>query len=122
MKVVSSKNGRYEIFDNYVIARYNEGVDITPDNEGDFIKELLKKHFQNEFGWISDRVNSYSFSPFLIKYVANEFDNLKYFASVSYNKFSKKNEFANRQFPSSMLIRDFEAVPSAISWILSNLN
>ena len=116
MKTIESNNGIYEIHRNYVIARYHNDIHVELD-EANFIVNMITENFTCEFGFISDRVNSYSFHPFLIFKVLQKITNLKCFASVTYNNPSKSTHYMNNEFPRNIQIREFSSLPSATEWI-----
>lgn len=81
--------GHLFFFENFLVAEFNEGVEINYKNF-DAARQLIKDYFGNEnFGLISNRINSYSIvitdAPLF-----NQCDTLKAYATVSYSLFAEK--------------------------------
>ncbi|WP_100611448.1 hypothetical protein [Confluentibacter lentus] len=81
--------GELFFFENYLVAEFNEGVEINYKNF-DAVRELIKEHFGNEsFGLISNRINSYSIvitdAPLF-----NQCESLKAYATVTYSLFAER--------------------------------
>ena len=118
-KTITSENGIYELFEHYVVVRFNEGCHVSLRHEGKFIKQLFHDNFTDKFGWISDRVHSYSFDPALIEYLANASNNLVCFASVSYSSTVKNTHYLYDIFPETIALMDFAALSPAKDWVES---
>jgi hypothetical protein len=77
-------------FENYVVAEFNEGVNIDFKNFGEG-KSLIKKYFgENNFGFIGNRINSYSIVLTDAHLFNKEFKNLRAYATVTYSAFAEK--------------------------------
>ncbi|OBQ56595.1 hypothetical protein JJL45_12670 [Tamlana sp. s12] len=107
-------------FKNYVIAEFYEGVEI------DYLsfeqcQTHIKKYFgENDFGFISNRINSYSV-VITEAYLFNKaFPNVKAYATVSYNVFTQKSfEVESHFFKFNK--RNFLSLTEAVSWVESTL-
>ncbi|MBD0831810.1 hypothetical protein [Aestuariibaculum sediminum] len=78
------------IFKNFVIAEFKEGSCI---GYPDFWEahELIKKYFgNNQFGFITNRINSYAIEVTDANIFNDTFKNLKVFATVTYNGTTRK--------------------------------
>ncbi|KAB1067609.1 hypothetical protein F6U93_10005 [Tamlana haliotis] len=112
--------GLLYFFDNYVIAEFNEGVKVN------FISfepchRLIKKAFgEQDFGFISNRVNSYSIDITEAYLFNKAFPNAKTYATVTYNLSSKKvTEIENHFFKFNK--QDFNSLAEAITWVRQTL-
>ena len=120
MKTIETDLGLYEIYDNYVIARFSAGVSVGFDDADSIIK-ILTQHFPHNFGWISDRVNSYSFDTMLIFHVLERMQNLKSVASVVYGQVSKRTDYLEPMLSASMQVGEFDSLDKAESWMKESL-
>ena len=75
--------GAIEFHDNIAIGIINEGVDLTQDQEEEIFSFCEQQYGDEDFAFISHRMNSYSFNPFMHKEVANTRDHLKAYAVVA---------------------------------------
>ncbi|WP_111307533.1 hypothetical protein [Confluentibacter sediminis] len=81
--------GNLFFFENYLVAEFNEGVEINYRNF-ESVRELIREYFGDEsFGLISNRINSYSIvitdAPLF-----NQCQSLKAYATVTYSLFAEK--------------------------------
>lgn len=75
--------GSLEFHDSVAIGIINEGIDLTLEQESE-VFSLCEQQFGDEnFAYISNRINSYSFNPFMHKEVANLQDRLQSYAVVA---------------------------------------
>ncbi|MDG5491844.1 hypothetical protein [Psychroserpens sp. SPM9] len=108
--------GDLYFFENYLVAEFNEGINITYENFTD-AKTIILKHYGNTgFGFIANRRNSYSIlitdAPFFNK----TFKNLKAYATVTYSSFaSKVFEMENHFFEFNR--KNFQDLDDAIQWV-----
>tara|TARA_R100001132_G_C3254297_1_gene80399 strand:+ start:625 stop:993 length:369 start_codon:yes stop_codon:yes gene_type:complete len=114
-KLYKLKFGEVHIHDFYVKAVIAEGAIIDKKNS-DAIIELAVKHFpKDSFGYITQRIHSYSVDPTVYKDVA-EIKNLVGFAIVTGNSKRLKNSDFERFFikkPS----KAFKELDEAIRWV-----
>jgi hypothetical protein len=113
--------GNLYFFENYFIGEFHEGVNIDFKS---FIeaKILIKEFFgDNDFGFIGNRINSYSIVLTDAPLFNNEFKNLKAYATVTYSAFadtiiSVENHFFkfNKQ--------NFTSLIEAVTWVENTLN
>jgi len=119
MKSVRVTNADLEIHDNLVIARFDEGSDITIENWME-IREMLLDNFSGKFAWISDRINSFSIDPTLL--IAPDFiediDNFACLAQVNYGKKLKDSTEIAKDFLSVKVpFRSFVTLDEALNWV-----
>jgi hypothetical protein len=119
MKSVRVTNADLEIHDNLVIARFDEGSDITIENWIE-IREMLFDNFSGKFAWISDRINSFSIDPTLL--IAPDFiediDNFACLAQVNYGKKLKDSTEIAKDFLSVKVpFRSFVTLDDALNWV-----
>lgn len=75
--------GSLEFYEHIAIGVVNEGIDLTQEQESEIFSFCAQQFGEEEFVYISNRVNSYSFNPFMHKEVANTQDRLKAYAVVA---------------------------------------
>lgn len=108
-------------FKNFLIAEFDEGITITFENF-DVVRFLIKTHFKDEdFGFISNRIHSYSIAINDAPLFNSTFKNVKAYASVTYSSFaSKVFEMENHFFKFNR--QNFKNLDDAIVWIKESLN
>lgn len=107
--------GNLFFFENYLVAEFNEGVEIDYYNFNE-ARELIREHFGEEsFGLISNRINSYSIvvtdAPLF-----NQCPTLKAYATVTYNFFAEK-VFNIENYFFNFNKQNFHSLTEAKSWI-----
>ena len=115
-KRVKVELGAIYLFDNYVITNFNEGVDINFDNFYD-AGITIKDHFYGRpFGYIANRLNSYSINLNDATIFNKEFPNLKAYAVVVYNSMTERVfEIENHFFETER--NTFKSLESAVDWV-----
>lgn len=89
-ELLNVKQGRLYLFDNYIITEFNEGINITFENFSE-VSEIIKNHYKNEpFGFISNRINSYSIDLNDAHLYNKTFPNLKAYAVVVYKSLTHR--------------------------------
>lgn len=111
--------GQLFFFKNYMVAEFNEGVEINYENFEE-VRELMHEHFGDEnFGFISNRINSYSIvitdAPRF-----NECQTLKAYATVTYSLFAEK-VFNVENYFFNFNKQNFHSLIKAQSWIEETL-
>ncbi|TVZ28492.1 hypothetical protein JM83_3623 [Gillisia sp. Hel_I_86] len=113
--------GTVTFLDNIQIAELNEGIlfDIPHNKE---LLELARERFNNQlYGYISNRVNSYSVNPMIHLESANV-PNLIAIAIVSKNPVVKQNTIIEKQFfRNSSSFEVFETLDEAVHWMKKQL-
>jgi len=113
------KLGNLFFFENYVVAEFNEGVEINYKNF-DAVRELIKEHFGNDhFGLISNRINSYSIvitdAPLF-----NQCESLKAYATVTYSLFAER-VFNVENYFLKFNKQNFNSLTDAKNWVENTL-
>ncbi len=119
--LLNVKLGSVYLFDNYIVTEFNEGVDINFDNFNE-VAEIIKTHFDNRpFGFIANRLNSYSINlTDATKFNAN-FPNLKAYAIVVYNSLTQRVfEIENYFFKFNR--EAFKNLENAAEWVENTLS
>jgi len=102
-------------FKEYVISEFKEGVHITYETSIPLIDAALDYYKDKPFGYISNRIYSYSLDPtdyFKLKRI----ENLKCFVVVSYNKITSNNATIEKLFFGKPF-RKFDNLKEAIHWM-----
>ncbi len=120
MKIEKHKFGTLTIGDRFIIGEMKEGSDIHLDTVSRII-DIANSHFKGErWGYISNRINSYSLQP-LVYRQASEFEkNMVAFAVVT----SKKSALVCSEMEKSLVGERFEfsyfrELDKAIAWVKS---
>ena len=119
--LLNVKLGKVYLFDNYVITEFNEGVDINFDNFNE-VTEIIKKQFDDKpFGFIANRLNSYSINLTDASTFNSNFPNLKAYAIVVYNSLTQRVfEIENHFFKFNR--QAFKSIEQAIEWVEDTLH
>ena len=83
-------------------------------------KEVLIDNFSGKFGWISDRINSYSIDPtlLLVPDFIEDIDNFAILAQVNYGKNIKDSTEIAKDFISVKVpFRSFVTLDGALNWV-----
>ncbi|WP_299113251.1 hypothetical protein [uncultured Winogradskyella sp.] len=113
--------GSVYLFDNYIITDFKEGIDINFENFNE-VSELIKVYFEDRhFGFIANRINSYSINlTDASKFNAN-FPNLRAYAVVVYNTITERVfEIENHFFTFNRSV--FKELDSAVTWVEESLS
>lgn len=111
--------GELFFFETYFIAEFNEGVNIDFDNFEE-CEALIKEHFKDkDFGFISNRVNSYSIVLTDAPLFNKTFHNLKAYATVTYSIFAEKVFEVEKHF-FKFNKRNFNNLMDAVAWVQNN--
>lgn len=115
MKILTDEYGTIAVYKKYVIATLNEGVTISPSHSIGF-ESIANDLFKNRnFGYISNRINSYSIDP-KIYFKISEADNLVAFAMVSNNQLHISNAEIEKIFLKKPF-KIFTDIDQAVIWI-----
>lgn len=119
-QVYKLKLGTIYLYQNFLLAEFNEGADITFKNF-DELAFLIKTHFEDRpFGFIANRINSYSINLNDAKVFNETFKNLKAYAIIVYSNLTERIiEIESHFFKfNRKVFKDFE---NAIVWIEDSL-
>jgi hypothetical protein len=113
--------GSLYLFDNYIVAEFKEGVDINFDNFSD-VTEIIKKKFNDRpFGFIANRLSSYSIDLTDATKFNTYFPNLKAYAIVAYTVMTRRVfEVENHFFTFNREV--FKNLEQASEWVDKTLS
>ncbi len=107
--------GTVQVFDDYMVATYNEGVTVTLERVYQLIG-ISEIHFRDRpFGFISNRKNSYAIDPTIYNYV-RELQNLKAYAIVSVKEMDMHNFTIEKMFYKKPM-KFFIDYNNALAWV-----
>ncbi len=109
------ETGVVQVFDNYMVAIFEEGVTVTLERAFQIIG-ISEIHFrEKEFGYISLRKNSYAIDPTVYNYL-REMENLKAFAIVSIKEIDMHNFKIEKMFYKKPM-KFFIEFDNALAWV-----
>ncbi|WP_452225953.1 hypothetical protein [Lacinutrix cladophorae] len=106
--------GFVSIFENYLIMEINQGETVTVEDNEKLIKLTETFYSDQEFVYITNRVNSYAVNP-AVYFETKKIKNLIGFAVVSEKEIDMSNALIEKLFfdkPFEM----FKELDEAISW------
>lgn len=107
--------GKVQVFDNYMVSIFNEGITITLEKAYQLLG-IAEIHFrEKDFGYISFRKNSYALDPMLYNYV-KELDGLKAMAIVSVKDLDMHNFKIEKMFFKKPM-EFFIEYDNAVTWL-----
>ena len=119
IKEYSLDIGTIRVYDNYMVATFDEGATVTLERTYQIIG-ISEIHFREKnFGYISLRKNSYAIDPIIYTYIRG-LDNLKAFAIVSKKEIDKHNFTIEKMFYKKN-IEFFIEYENAVAWIKKQL-
>lgn len=111
--------GTVQVFNNYMVASFNEGTTITLERAYQMIG-ISEIHFREKnFGYISLRKNSYAVDPTIYNYLRG-MDNLVAFAIVSKKEIDMHNFNIEKMFYKKPM-EFFIEFDNALSWVQKKL-
>ncbi len=111
--------GTVQVFDNYIVANFDEGATITLERAYQIIG-ISEIHFRGkDFGYISLRQNSYAIDPTVYTYI-RQLDNLKAFAIVSVKEIDMHNFKIEKLFYKKQM-KFFIEFDNALTWVKRRL-
>lgn len=112
--------GIIQVFDNYMVSIFEEGVTLTLERAYQIIG-ISEIHFrEKKFGYISLRKNSYAIDPVIYTYLRG-LDNLKAFAIVSKKEIDMHNYNIEKMFYKKNM-KFFIEYENAIEWVKKRLS
>lgn len=110
------KIGELRYNDKYLIAVFNEGVDLNFEKFGE-ITDIIKSQFGDRpFGFISNRINSYSINLSDADKFNKMFPNNKAYAVVAHNPLTEK-VFEIEEHFFAFNRKSFRNLDAAIDWV-----
>lgn len=120
VKEYQLESGKIYIYDNYMVASFNEGATVTLEKAFQVIG-ISEIHFRNkDFGYISLRKNSYAVDPTIYNFVRG-LDNLKAFAIVSVKEIDMHNFKIEKMFYKKPM-KFFIEYSNALTWVKKKLS
>ncbi|MEW7292950.1 hypothetical protein [Aquimarina sp. 2304DJ70-9] len=112
--------GKVSFYKNYLIIEVAEGTSFNHEKAKQ-LSELTNLHFgDSAFGYISNRVNSYSLEPLDYLKIKEVFPNIKAFAVVIYNNLQKTSVSIENIFYYDNIV-SFERIEDAKNWMNEQL-
>ena len=122
IEIHESSLGFYEIYDNYIIATFNEGVDVDLECAPEII-ELLSRKMHKPFGWISNKVNSYSANPLIMRDVIPKVPLFKSYCGVIYGNYSRDyTKMGKSSVPENFCLASFNTLDDGVEWTKNIVN
>lgn len=113
--------GKLYYNEKYMITIFNEGVDLNFDNFSE-VTNIIKSQFGDRpFGFISNRINSYSINLSDAKRFNKVFPNAKAYAVVTYNPLTEK-VFEIEEHFFTFNRKSFRDLDAAIDWVECTLS
>ncbi|MER3374818.1 MAG: STAS/SEC14 domain-containing protein [Allomuricauda sp.] len=107
--------GTVQVFDDYMVATFDEGATVTLERAYQIIG-ISEIHFRNRnFGYISQRKNSYAVDPTIYNYLRG-LENLKAFAIVSKKEIDMHNFKIEKLFYKKNM-EFFIEFENALAWV-----
>ena len=123
MKKLDYDFGTLTLGDRFIIGEINEGAEVTREMVLEVIG-IADKHFQGKtWGYISNRVHSFSTDPTIFMQAKQLDEKMVAFAAVIYREISKKvTEYEQGFIGDSFSYAVFDDLDEAISWVQSKLS
>ena len=113
--------GKVVFFKNYLIIEVAEGTSFDYEKAKELSK-LTNRHFGNRpFGYISNRIHSYSLEPIDYTRIKEVFPNITAFAAVIYSKSQKTSVKIENMFYQEGIV-SFNNLDKAIKWMEKKLD
>ncbi len=112
--------GQVSFYKNFLVIEVAEGISFNQEKAKQLSK-LTDLHFENRpFGYISNRINSYSLEPMDYLKIKEILPNIKAFAVVAYTNSQKASVRIENMFHPDGLVT-FEHIDDAVTWIEGEL-
>ena len=108
--------GTFYFFDNVVISEINEGISLVFDDTLELIEQIKKYYQGRPFGYLSNRIYSYSVDPTGYFKVEENFPNLAGFAVVMHNRFTNGALKIEKMFLAAPF-EGFMTLGEAFTWL-----
>ncbi|APG59625.1 hypothetical protein [Christiangramia salexigens] len=117
-KEVQLTFGKISIHDNFLVAKFNEGVLFNLENNRQLLNLANETFNGGNFGYISNRENSYAVDPMVYRESAS-ITNLKAIAVVCNNDLTKRNavEVERKFYKNDSSFKVFDNLEEAITWV-----
>jgi len=118
--LLSLENGNFYFYKNLVIVEINSGVNFTFESSRELIEFTIKFYDWKPFGYISNRVNSYSSDPQDYQKVNNYITNIVSFAAVTYTMTGKNFTILEKKFCKKPF-QNFSNLSDAVKWTIEQV-
>ncbi|MBQ0788436.1 MAG: hypothetical protein KBT69_13125 [Oceanihabitans sp.] len=111
--------GTFYLSNKFVVSEMNDGIHLSWNKISEII-EMVQAHYGDDcrVGYISNRINSYSFEPNHWSLFFENYDFVIASVSVYYSELSYNNATLEKLFSKKSLKRS-DSIEEAISWILN---
>ena len=114
--------GIYELYDNYIVSTINEGIHLDSKYAPEIL-EICNGHMQQPFGWISNKVNSYSADPLILLDIIPNTPLIRSYCSVDYGRPERDySVYVKPVVPDSFHVTSLENLEDAIDWTIRMVN
>ncbi|WP_178985452.1 hypothetical protein [Winogradskyella helgolandensis] len=119
-KVYHLKLGRIFLYQNYIVTEFDEGVDINFENFKE-LSQIIEQNFKDQpFGFIANRINSYSINLNDAELFNKTFNNAIAYAIVAYSNRTKRIiEIESHFFKFNKKV--FHNFENALDWVEETL-
>lgn len=113
--------GNFYFYDEFVVAEINEGIEFAFENSRVLFDFAIEKYKKVPFGYISNRINSYTTFPVDYKKTYNYLPSLVAFAIITYTNVAKNFTAVEKKF-SKNPYQNFTKLEDAIKWVRQIVN
>lgn len=118
--LLSLESGNFYFYKNLVIVEINSGVNFTFESSRELIEFTIKFYDWKPFGYVSNRVNSYSSDPQDYQKVNNYITNIVSFAAVTYTMTGKNFTILEKKFCKKPF-QNFSNLSDAVKWTIEQV-
>lgn len=115
LKTLENEFVKLYFYEKFVVAEIKEGIDVNEEHVDVLIQTSLDFYGVKPFGYITNKVNSYSVNP-VIFFKTSKIKNLVAFAAVSTNLLDRYNIQLERAF-STKPHELFDSIEEAVNWV-----
>jgi len=119
-KIITSKDskiGTLHFLENMVISEIKEGMHLSFKSSYNYLRQIADFYGDNKpYGFISNRVNTFSIEALDFPKFINILTHLKVYAAISYSHFDKMNMEIERQF-CRVHYKDFETIMDSYHYV-----
>lgn len=90
--------GNLHFLKNMVFSEIKEGKHLSIQNTKEYFNLISDFYGNNSFGYVSNRINTYSIEALDLPKFTNVLTSLKIFATVDYSHFNRMNTEIEKQF------------------------
>lgn len=113
---IELETGKFYFYEEFVVVEINEGAEFTFEKSRALFEFAFKKYKGKPFGYISNRINSYTSYPEDYGKANNYLPSLIAFAPVTYTKDAKNFTALERKF-CRVSFENFTDLEDAVEWM-----